>query len=160
MGFPVIPAWLLKAIPWLLAVALIGFTGWHLRAKQAAYEAQEAELKQLRIDLSEQKQLTAAADSVMSARVESAARIQTVTKEVIREVPVRVPAGTPDLPGGWRVLHDAAVSGEVPAAPGGADEAPVPAAAAAETVVENYGSCRDTADRLDKLQQWIKEVTK
>jgi hypothetical protein len=155
-----VPAWLLKALPWVLAVALIGFTGWHLRAKQAAFEAQQAELKQLRIDLSEQKQFTAAASSVMSARVESAARIQTITKEVIREVPSRVPAGTPDLPGGWRVLHDAAASGEIPAAPGGADEAPVPAAAAAETVVDNYGACRDTADRLDKLQQWVREVSR
>lgn len=155
-----IPTWLLKALPWLLAVALIGFTGWHLRAKQAAFEEQQAELKQLRSDLSYQKQVTAAADSVMSARVESAARIQTVTKEVIREVPSRVPVGTPDLPGGWRVLHDAAATGAIPPAPGGADASPVPAATAAETVVENYGVCRDTADRLDKLQQWIREVSK
>jgi hypothetical protein len=162
----VIPRWLLKALPWLGLVLLMALAAFGIHSAGAHAEQQRQQIKQLQAentrlaaDLTTARSQAAATEAVLSARVESKARIQTVTKEIIREVPVLVPAGTPPLPGGWRVLHDAAATGTPPAPPGGPDEAPVPAAEAAETVVENYGVCRDTADQLEKLQQWVRSAS-
>jgi len=62
----------------------------------------------------------------------------------------------------WGRLHDAA-TGAVPAAAAGAagEGRTAPSAAAAlETVTENYAGCIRTANRLDALQQWISEQAK
>lgn len=100
------------------------------------------------------------------ARVESSDRIRTVTKEIIREVPSILPAATAGavlLPVGFGLLHDAAALGTPallrPPAASGPDEAPVTAAHLATTVTENYGVCRDTSDRLEKLQDWACTVS-
>jgi hypothetical protein len=162
----VIPRGLLKVLPWLGLVLLMALAAWGIHSSGVHAEQQrqriaqlEKDNHQLATDLTTARSQAAATEAVLSARVESKARIQTVTKEIIREVQVRVPVDAPPLPGGWRVLHDAAATGVPPAPPGGPDEAPVPAAAAAETVVENYGVCRDTADQLEKLQQWVRGVS-
>jgi hypothetical protein len=44
-------------------------------------------------------------------------RIRTVTKTIIKEVPVYVQADACPMPAGFRVLHDAAANGEVPDPP-------------------------------------------
>lgn len=91
-------------------------------------------------------------------------RIKTIREKgdaIVREVPVFVPADSCDLPGGFRLLHDAAASGgPVPAAAGIADAAPVPAQAATRSVAENYGTCHETAQRLTSLQDWVLEQCK
>lgn len=104
------------------------------------------------------KRASAASEKALTGRLKDRTRILTITKEIIREVPVLVPPGTPALPGGFRVLHDAAALG-VPAATRGADAAPAPAQDAATTIVDNYGTCRDTASQLERLQQWIRELS-
>lgn len=84
-------------------------------------------------------------------------RVQTVYRTgqtITKEVPVYVPATTPDLPGGFRLLHDAAATGTALDASGGANAPPVSAQDAAATVAENYTSCRATAEQLKALQQW------
>ena len=74
---------------------------------------------------------------------------------IVREVPVFVPADSCDLPGGFRLLHDAAAAaGPVPEAAGIADAAPVPAQAATATVAGNYSACHENAARLSSLQEW------
>lgn len=84
-------------------------------------------------------------------------KIKTVTKETISYVPVYVPTGSCPLPGGFRVLHDAAAQGLLPDAAGIPDAAAVAPDAAAETVVGNYGTCLENAARLDGLQEWVRE---
>lgn len=103
---------------------------------------------------------------IEATREVSADRIRTVTKEITREVPSILPAaaaGAVLLPVGFGLLHDAAALGTPallhPATPSGPDEAPVTAAHLATTVTENYGSCRDTSDRLEKLQDWACTVS-
>ena len=77
---------------------------------------------------------------------------------IVREVPVFVPAGSPDLPGGFRLLHDAAAAaGPVPDAAGIPDAAPVPAQAVAATVAGNYAIAHETAARLTALQDWVRQ---
>ena len=75
-------------------------------------------------------------------------------EEVIREVERLVPMGSCDLPGGWRVLHDAAAEGRFPESSERIAAAPVSAQDAARTVASNYATCRETAERLTSLQDW------
>lgn len=88
-------------------------------------------------------------------------RIKTIREEsdaIVREIPVFVPAGACELPGGFRLLHDAAArGGAVPDPAALADAAPVAAQDATRTVAENYGACGETAQRLTSLQDWVAE---
>lgn len=101
-----------------------------------------------------------ASQHIVEKHIEYRERIKYITKTVKENVYVYVPQGTADLPGGFRVLHDAAARGEVPNPAGVTDAAPVPAQDAAATVAENYGTCNDTADQLERLQQWVTEAQK
>ena len=80
---------------------------------------------------------------------------QFITKEIVRYVPA---SADPVLPRGWLLLHDAAATRTVPAAPEGVDvSAPAVAASeAARGVIENYGTCHATAIQLLKLQAWVR----
>lgn len=86
-------------------------------------------------------------------------RVRTIREKgdaIVREVPVFVPAGSCELPGGFRLLHDAAAADEpVPDPAGIPDAAPVPAQIAATTVTGNYTTCHETAQRLTSLQDWV-----
>jgi hypothetical protein len=85
------------------------------------------------------------------------AKIEVVTQTITKEVPVYVPFNAPALPGGFRVLHDAAAQGQLPDPARIADAAAVPAQDAAGTVAENYGQCRADQLKLQGLQEWITE---
>lgn len=77
--------------------------------------------------------------------------------EIVKEVPVYVPYSTAcQLPGGWRLLHNAAASGALPNPASRADAPPVTAADAATTVAANYASCHETAEQLTALQAWVR----
>jgi hypothetical protein len=128
--------------------------GWDERDVIAQAEAKEADrlsgiLGQKRVVVTE-KIVTKYIDRIKVIEREGA--------EVIRYVDRLIPVGTPDLPGGFRVLHDAAASGRFPDSPGGVDAArapPVPASIAAETVAGNYQACRLNAEQLTALQDWV-----
>lgn len=79
---------------------------------------------------------------------------KTITKEVIKYVPYN----TPDLPGGFRLLHDAAAIGTSAdalseAASGAAPQA-VSAQDVAGTVADNYTGCRLNAADLEAWNAW------
>lgn len=75
---------------------------------------------------------------------------------IVKEVPVYVPSDACPLPGGFRVLHDAAAQGAAADPARVADAAPVPAQDAAATVADNYTTCHETAERLSALQDWVR----
>ena len=83
-----------------------------------------------------------------------------VRGETIREqVPVYIPQPVV-LSGGFRLLHDAAASGdELPAAPGGTaiTAAAVDEATAARTITDNYTTCRLNAEQLAALQEFVRQ---
>lgn len=87
-------------------------------------------------------------------------RIRTITKETIKEVPVYVSKNDCPMSGGFRLLHDAAAKGQLPDSTGIADAATVSADSVASTVAENYGTCLETAKRLEGLQDWTNEQLK
>lgn len=125
-----------------------------VRAEWALDRAQrEAVMAKLKVELAQKSE---------TVRVQYVDRVKVIHEkgeEVIREVEKLVPAGC-DLPGGFRVLHDAAASGDMPADPLGVAAAadPVEAPAAALTVIENYTACRADQARLAALQQLLKGV--
>jgi len=156
---------LLKRVPswaWIgLALIAAGWVYGHTR-----YNAGQADV-QAKWDASVEKgkaeiaRLQAQANRI-STKIETKylTRVETIrgaTQTIVRQVPVFVPAGSCELPGGFRVLHDAAAQGSVPDAARIPDAAPVPAQAVAGTVADNYGTCHETGERLIELQDWVRE---
>lgn len=143
-----------------LAVALAA-AGWHTRSVLAERDQLRTEVKAKSDELGEYRNAYAVTSSVLTSRIQSSAAIKETIKHVQVEVERRIPAaGGCELPPDWRVLHDHAAIGTEAPPTAGADDAPVTAQEAASTVADNYGICRDNADRLTTLQQWVKETTR
>lgn len=167
----------LRAIPWqaYAAAALIAAFYFHGTARYAAgvRVTNQARDEQAAIDAARIDKLArdlAAAQSAETTRivteyVDRVREVRVAGRTILKEVPVYVHANTPDLPAGFRIVHDAAatgvppVPGTAPGADAGADSAtpaaPVPAQVAAATVADNYATCRETAAQLAGLQQWV-----
>ena len=101
---------------------------------------------------------TLAAD-LETERAKRIPKNRTITREVIRYVELH-PDRRCTLDPAWRLLHDAAATGE-PAdtarvAAGAAD--PIEDAAALESVAGNYEQCRDYIAQLEGWQRWWDEV--
>lgn len=100
---------------------------------------------------------------VVTEYVKVAGKTQTVTNTVEKEV-VRYAVSNPglQLDLAWRWLHDAAARNGLPdPAPRLDAEGGAPTAAQAlETVTANYAACHRTADRLDSLQDWVRQQGK
>ena len=154
-----LPSWVM----WLaLAVLVAAATGWGwvkgAASVQAEWDAERAvqTIAVLRVEV-KQAEVT---ERVVTQYVDRVRTVREAGETIVREVPVYVPAQCdPDgrLPAGWRVLHDAAASGQ-PADPARtADAQPVAPDTAAATVARNYGTCRETAEQLTALQQWVRE---
>lgn len=81
---------------------------------------------------------------------------EVIEKEVVRYVPARA---DPVLPLGWVFLHNAAALGTVPPPTARIDVAAptIAASDALKGVVTNYGTCRETAEQLTALQEWVRE---
>lgn len=109
----------------------------------------------------------ATAGAVIGTRVEERqAQVRTITKTLIREIPIYVTDKADarcDVPDGLVRLHDAAAAG-VSAAP---DPAGRPADAAsgvalsavAGTVVENYGACHAAIEQVKGWQAWWSAIS-
>ena len=144
---------------WLLSGALAITAGFGLVAldqsrqaigykkAQTEYAAQASQADAKREALAEQ---------IAAQQIKAQEQIRSVTKTLIQKVNVYVPSTSCPLPGGFRLLHNAAATdGEVPDATSRLDAAPVAAQAATELVIENYGIARANAAQLVGLQGWI-----
>jgi len=74
---------------------------------------------------------------------------------IYEKIPVYIPRDTPDLPAGFRLLHDAGATNTVPASPFAFAGAPVEVATATRTITGNYLTCHETSARLVSLQDWV-----
>lgn len=161
-----------RAAPWIfgiliaVGIAAIGFSigwSWQGRIKDgeiAAYKLEQAELERATERARELDRIRRAERSevIVEEHIVEVEKIRTVYRNITKEVTVYVPSDSCVLPPGWRLLHDAAAEGRDPLPAGSPDVAPVPAQDAATTVIENYESCRVNAERLEGLQQWVREV--
>jgi hypothetical protein len=153
---------LAKAIPWWVwaafaVLALAYFYG------ESRYQAGQAERQGLWDKATAAYEAQLRTEKARQAKVE----VQTVTEYVYRDreirvkgdtiiqkVPVYVSSDAPDLPPGWRLLHDAAARNELPEAPGSVQAEPVSAQDAAGTVIENYTVCHAELAKLNGLWEW------
>lgn len=162
----------MSLIPWpygwlalvLLAAALIGF-GWikgagHVQAQwDAAVQQQTLQAAAVR---ERQAQATV---KVVTEYVDRVRIVREKGDTIIKEVPVYVPVQADaacSINRGFVRLHDAAAQGVVPEPAGNSDAAPagVALSAVAGTVAENYTACRENAEQLTALQEWILDVKK
>ena len=122
--------------------------------------SRNGEIASLSAAIEVSKRLAAEAErkaSEASARVvvEYRDRIKTIREVTPGEIQLVevVKESNCELPGAWRVLHDSAASGSpAPQDTGGT----VSPADAIETVTENYRIARETAARLEALQELVK----
>lgn len=63
------------------------------------------------------------------------------------------------VPNGFVRLHNSAAEGTIPEGPRSSDEeaSPFKINQVADTVIDNYLSCRENTEQLISLQQWVKE---
>lgn len=156
-GLRRIPLW-----AWAVVLLLAGlfFFGRYMKEQgreevQTAWDAQKAK------DAAEIAKLKAKTSEV-TVRVETkyVDRIQTVRVKgdtIVQKIPVYISRDLPELPGAWRLWHDAAATNTVPDTAGEADAAPVAPVDAAATVAANYTQCLATAEQLTGLQEWVNE---
>lgn len=143
----------------LLGLSLIAF-GWFKGSEHWRGVLIEAQAKAL----TEGARITAVREHVttivQTKYVTKLAKQEVITETITKEVPVYVPLTDPPLSPGFRVLADAAAAGRVPDPAERAHAAPVPATAAAASVVANYTGCKRNEIMIDGLQEWIIEQQK
>lgn len=157
---------LLKSIPWrvwfasagllvlFLAVAFAFKAYGDLRASEVQGLWDAASMAQAQADReAEGKQ----AQATLITVTEYVDRVQTIRVKgdtIVQKVPVYIPSDSPLLPGGWRLLHDAAAAGELPPPPGSVEAEAVDPRTAAETVFANYGACHVDHAGYQSLWEW------
>ena len=85
-----------------------------------------------------------------------------VNREIIKEVAGKQLDAQCTLPKSTISLHDSASRNEVPERAAATDGTPsgVEASRLLDTVVENYGSCHENAEKLKMWQEWYREQKK
>jgi hypothetical protein len=142
------------ALAGLVAGLYFGYEAWASHQQKIGYDRAVAEFK-TKAEQADAKR------EVVTVTVERQVQkvvheVAVITETITKEVPVYVPSDAPALPGGFRVLHDAAARGEVPDPAGIPDAAPVSAQVVAATVAENYGACLADQKRLIAFQTWAR----
>ncbi len=100
-----------------------------------------------------------AAERIVTNYVDRVRIVRQRGADIIKEVPVYVPTDSNRcaLPGGWRLLHDAAAGDYLPDATSIADAPPADAQTAAATVADNYATCHAVREQLAAIQQFERE---
>lgn len=162
---------LARLIPWQVYAGLaLVFAFWLHGNAEFRRGIREADERHRIADEAARKEQAAQAAKVAEKQAEVTTKVVTEyvdrvkvvrekAREIVKEVPVYVPADSCPLPSGFRVLHDAAAAGlpPIPNPAARTDAAPVPAPVAAATVADNYGTCRETAEQLRGLQAWVSQ---
>jgi hypothetical protein len=108
-----------------------------------------------------QGKVDALAADLEAERAKRTPKNRIITKEVIRYV--ELPADRRcTLDPAWRLLHDAAATGEPADAArvAAGDAEPVADAAALEVVAGNYEACREYIEQIEGWQRWWDEVSR
>jgi len=146
------------AAVFLLALGIGVFAGMRLDAYQqtkAALEASQAVVSTIG------KQDTATA-AIETKDADQQVKIVTNTITVVKRVPVyvKVNKACPTVPAGFVAIHDASALSVEPKSMT-EDQASQPSNKTlqdvANKVVENYGTCNATIQRLNDLQEWVKQ---
>lgn len=151
-----------------LFAVVLGFAGCeHQRAEhyKAAYAQRsaeiEAEVARRRVEVSEWVNEASRRQEALGKKVEAGqVEIRTVTQQITKEVPVYVTALADSrnwVTLGFVRIHDAAALGKaLPESTAELVDSPsgVTPSAVAETVIENYGTCRTALEVVKGWQEW------
>lgn len=149
-------AWLLSGVIALFAMS----NWWSFQRGQASTQAKwdqavrrgKVLVKQLQ---SKQQDVTERIEYVYLDRWHT---IEKEGKTIYEQVPVFVKSDECSLSGGFRLLHDGAVTGAAPDPTQIPDAKPVPPQDLARTVGENYTECRKAISDLEGLRLWATEL--
>lgn len=155
----------LRLVPmwaWLLLGFIVGGGAWgeyrYIAGKHAVQEDWDAAVAR---GVAEIERLKAESDKVtvrVETRIVEREKIIREKGDVIyRDRKVFVPADSGELPGGFRVFHDAAVANTIPDSAAIADAAPVAVADVADTLAINYQRCNLAYERVDGWESWAFE---
>lgn len=144
----------------LIVLVAFSFFAEGINASDARWEQKVAE-QNVKIAQLETK-AAEITNKVVADTAEKVENVKTVTKEIVKKVPVYITKEVDrncDVPNSFVRLHDAAVNVQVPGAASvsDGDTSDVKLSTIAETVVENYGTCNETREKLIGLQDWVKQ---
>ena len=149
-----------------LPAELIAITGLVIGAYfggQLSYRSAMADLK-ARVEVAEQqsRDANAALEKKTQEHLVELRKAKNANKTIIREVAGRQIDSQCTLPNSAVSLHDSASRGQVARGPESADGTPssVKASQLLETVVDNYGTCLETAEKLNGWQEWYRTQKK
>lgn len=156
---------LIKKIPWqlwLLSGVMISFWlygSWQFnRGQQENQNRWNIAIERGKVIVEALKKQTGKVNTVVETKyVDRVKVIREKAKIITKEIPIYIPVDSPDLPGGFRLLHDAATNSTVPDSSLIPDAAPVSVATATETIVTNYETCQIWRSQLIGWQEWYQE---
>lgn len=158
--------------PWIILAAVLAFIGTAIggfsfgrsyeAGEQAKVQHEQAVAYAAEI-VRQQGDVDSLSDELEKLRARKQGKDRIITKEVIRYEQVTKPDERCTLPAAWRVLHDAAATGEPATEAAGLADAGAGAvtdAAAIATVADNYADCRGYAEQVKGWQGYYRELTK
>jgi hypothetical protein len=129
----------------------------------ASYREQIAEMKQqVRIAEEKSQQVNTVIETKIIEKIKVVKENVYITREIVKEVAGRQLDSQCSLPRSTISLHDSASRNEVSRGAASTDGTPstVKASELIETVVDNYGTCHETAEKLRGWQEWYQEQKK
>lgn len=157
MWWKLVPTWAYGLLALLVMLAAVGFWQYN-RGQQNIIEQMELEAAALQEIVNELQTKQAVVTTKIEYRTVEKVREVKVKGEEREKIVYRyIPAGTPELPAGFRVYHDAAATSTVPDSASIADAAPVPVEDAASTINYNYTQCHAAMIQVKGWQDWYKE---
>lgn len=156
---------LAKKIPWqlwLLAGVILLFWLWgNFQYSQGAKKVQgdwNAAVERGKVIVKDLKEKASQINTVVETKVVTETKvIREKGDTIVKEIPIYIPADTVDLPGGFRLLHDAAARSELPDRTRLLEAAPVRVEDATTIITENYTQCLIWRTQVLGWQEWYQE---
>lgn len=150
---------LTSALATLLLAALCAVTWQHHRL--GALDAELSRAEATTVSLAFEIDAARTSIHVVTKYVDRVRVVREQTTQLQREIPRYVTPSTDDrfpLSVGFVRLHDAAATGLPLGAPGAADatRSVIATSTATDVIAGNYGICRETAEQLTRLQEWVR----
>jgi len=144
-------------------IAIVGLVIGAYFGGQLSYRSAIADLK-ARVAVAEQqsKDANAKLEKQTQEHIAELRKAKNANKTIIREVAGRQIDSQCTLPRSAVSLHDSASRGQVARGASSTDGTPssVKASELLETVIDNYGSCLETAEKLNGWQEWYRTQKK
>lgn len=158
--FLLLGSWI-KKIPWqlwlLTGVVIVAVAWGEFRYQSGQTNIQNkwnASVARGKVLLAQRKEQTKGITVVTETEyVDRIVKVKEKGDTIVKEIPIYITTDV-ELPGGFRMLHDAAATNTLPRPSDKANAATVSLKAATQTVGENYTSCHVTEERLVSLQDW------